>query len=441
MADSPIPFIARFSKWRRKISFVVLFLTACLITLGLETLAEHAIESGDRKDPGLAPSVFELSGIYQRIVASGPRKPAPRFTVLVPIDPAKDPNLFNVCKQRGFLSDLLRAAADFSPAVIVIDKYFATRCGERDAGTAALKKTMRELSPRISIVVGRRLAEEGSEKAGHEPRAWPPLVPAPELDPKLGIREGIVNIDPDTRRLPLGWTARLENGQAEWQRSIALEAAKAYDEKLYRKYPVLVELIKNKQNPFISFLKLKDLENYATYAASDVLCGSPESRKRLKNLSCPPSLRDDLTYLRGRIVVIGELNLDMDSHFSVLGRVSGLSLQANYIEALLDQRFFRPVPWWVNYGTGFLIYCAFHWILIRHHHALQKAAGRQVGWVLLRAAVWGVVVIAGTIGILYLIVMHAGWYVNPATMGVIAIVIKFAELVFAPVPQEEGEEK
>jgi hypothetical protein len=78
MAALRISFIPQFSSWNRKISFVIFFLAACLITLGLETIAERAIESGDQKDPGLAPSVFELSGIYQRIVASGPRKSAPR---------------------------------------------------------------------------------------------------------------------------------------------------------------------------------------------------------------------------------------------------------------------------------------------------------------------------------------------------------------------------
>jgi hypothetical protein len=75
MADFRISLIPQFSKWRRKISFVIFFLAACLITLGLETIAERAIESGDRKDPGLAPSVFELSVIYQRIVASDGRMP------------------------------------------------------------------------------------------------------------------------------------------------------------------------------------------------------------------------------------------------------------------------------------------------------------------------------------------------------------------------------
>jgi hypothetical protein len=63
MAGFQISTNVNFSKFRRKISFVIFFLAACLITLGLETIAERAIESGDRKDPGIAPSVFELSGV------------------------------------------------------------------------------------------------------------------------------------------------------------------------------------------------------------------------------------------------------------------------------------------------------------------------------------------------------------------------------------------
>ena len=60
---------------RRRIRFVLLFLLACLLTLGLETLAEHAIDSAKKTQPGFAPSVLELSGVYQTIVASGPGKP------------------------------------------------------------------------------------------------------------------------------------------------------------------------------------------------------------------------------------------------------------------------------------------------------------------------------------------------------------------------------
>src|SRR5438093_3563593 len=98
----------------------------------------------------------------------------------------------------------------------------------------------------------------------------------------------------------------------------------------------------------------------------------------------------------------------MDSHYSVIGYVPGVILHANYIEALLDQRYFKPVRWWMNYGVGFLIYLAFHFVLVKHHHAMQEARGGQVVLVFLKALGWSMVVVAGTIAVLYLTVMHTG---------------------------------
>jgi CHASE2 domain-containing sensor protein len=414
---------------RRRISFAVYLLAACLITLTLEYVADKAIQSGSPSDPGLAPSVFEMSAIYQRVVASGPRKPAPIFTALVEIDPEKDPSLHNVCVQRKFVAELIRAVADFSPAVIVVDKYFVTKCGEKDDGTLQLQSAMREVGGRIPIVVGRRINDSVGSPALS-------LFPAPEIGPQLGIREGIVNIDPDTKRLPLGWTVLTDDGRRRWRKSLALEAAKAYDPKLRRKYPFLEQLIAGRQHPYISFLNREQQKRYATYSTADVFCGNPRTRA---GRSCSAGTEDDLRYLRGRIVVIGEINLD-DSHFSVIGHVPGYVLQANYIEALLDQRYFKPVGWWTNYGAGFLIFLAFHWVLIRHQHALEASSGRRVVWLFMKAAFWCGVVILATIAALYLIVVHVGWYVNPATMGIVAFLMKFAELIFGMIPRSGGRE-
>ena len=36
---------------------------------------------------------------------------------------------------------------------------------------------------------------------------------------------------------------------------------------------------------------------------------------------------------------------------------------------------------------------------------------------------------------------HAGWYVNPSAIGMLALVIKFSELIFAKVPSAEGDHR
>ncbi|HEY2987461.1 MAG TPA: CHASE2 domain-containing protein [Candidatus Binatia bacterium] len=441
MAGRGFPVVSRVLQTRQQqISFLVSFALACLITLGLEQLAEHAIESSGPENPGLAPSIFEISGIYQRIVAAGPRKPKPTFTVVVPIEAAKgDPNLFNVCRQRGFLADLIRATAAFSPSVIVIDKYFSTECGKTDAGTRALQNALREVTRRVPVVVGRTVDEKAAQTRGdHAQPTPPPLLPAPEIGKKFGVREGLIELQADTRRLPLGWTVRGDMGKGELWATLPLTAAEAYDSRLQKKYPFLAQLIADHEEPYISFLNLRDLEKYSVYSTLDILCAG---KKKYLNRTCPDRPREDLEYLRGRIVVIGEVNEDMDSHYSVIGYVPGIILHANYIEALLDQRYFKPVGWWMNYGVGFLIYFAFHFVLVKHHHAMQEARRRDVVLVFLKALGWSMVVVAGAIVLLYLTVIHTGWYVNPVTMGLVAFVIKLGELIFAAVPRGAGEAK
>ena len=475
-------------KWRH---FVIPFLLACLITLGFEALAEYLIEP---PQPGVAPSafapsVFELSGIYQRLVASGPRKPVPRFTAVVALNPASGPSLSsafsNVCQQRGALAHVITAIAEFAPAVIVVDKYFIDRCENDHAGTDALTKALEAVStgPRaIPIILGRRI-EPASPAGfdGHDQlrRLLPTLRLAPcpkdkqssKMEDRNGIREGIVNVDRDTKRLPLGWTVvpngtacstpdttQSTDGQPEWRQTLALEAAEAYDARLLDNHPFLNDLITDRKHPYISFLRLEDIKKYAAFSALEIVCGSKDKNVEQWRADlfgtqppCPDAGGARLIYLRGRIVVIGEIDFDRDAHFSVDAslarsnlhweavrdrRVAGFLLHANYIEALLDQRYFRPVPAWVNYAAGLIIYVALHLVLVTHHHAVQTAVGWRVIPALLKAVVLGLGVIAGAVALLYLIVMHFGYYVNPATMGLVVLVIKFAELIFAAVPPE-----
>ncbi|MGH7769786.1 MAG: hypothetical protein ACREQP_20250, partial [Candidatus Binatia bacterium] len=159
---------------RRQISFAIYLLAACLITLTLEYVADKAIQSSNPRDPGLAPSVFEMSAVYQRVVASGPRQPAPTFTAIVEIDPKKDPSLHNVCLQRKFVAELVRALIDYWPAVIVIDKYYPTKCGEQDEGTIALQRALKQFGLRVPIVIGRRVDDQAA--GGSETPAWSSLV-------------------------------------------------------------------------------------------------------------------------------------------------------------------------------------------------------------------------------------------------------------------------
>jgi hypothetical protein len=105
-----------------------------------------------------------------------------------------------------------------------------------------------------------------------------------------------------------------------------------------------------------------------------------------------------------------------DGHPSVLGRVPGFILQANYIEALLDQRYFEPAPWWLDYVLGFLIYASILLGLLSH-----KIFKTLICWLT-------TLIIAYLL--IYVFIMQVGWYVNPVTVSGLALVVNASHLLF-----------
>ncbi|MGH9957400.1 MAG: hypothetical protein ACREBC_09755, partial [Pyrinomonadaceae bacterium] len=107
----------------------------------------------------------------------------------------------------------------------------------------------------------------------------------------------------------------------------------------------------------------------------------------------------------------------MDRHETVVGNLPGMVLHANYIEALLDERYFKPIPW-LDYIFGFLLFYVIE--LIWYHHA---------PW---RALLWGLAVITGAFVLLSLLVVHVGWYINPVAISLLALIIRFSHLLLFP---------
>jgi len=114
------------------------FLLASVLAMSLDIAAEKIIES--EGTPSIAQSIFNMTGLYQRIVAS-PRNPFPRYIAIVSIDPSSEkhsvPSSHNVCAQREFLARLIERIAIASPDVIVVDKDFLPdECDENRQRTA-----------------------------------------------------------------------------------------------------------------------------------------------------------------------------------------------------------------------------------------------------------------------------------------------------------------
>jgi CHASE2 domain-containing sensor protein len=410
--------------------FWVPFVLACLVVLAAELLIDHLVEYEEL--PGVTQSVFNATGLYQRILAA-PRSPVAKFTTVVEIDPQKDSSVFglqDICAQREMITRLLYIMAEALPREIVIDKYYGIHqpgpCPKDQELIEAVRSLRRN---NIPVVVGRRVADEPVVQ-GSEARYF--LLPAIEFDDPMLCQqrskdqtqpclEGVVNISKDTRKLPLEWMLFPSREYAEkgegraWHDTIALTAARAYDNKLLEHYPRLAHFLDVGLHPYVCFLKpgefnpilVGQLLKPNLHVDTDVTA------------STVPQLSNELRRLSGKIVLVGEINSDLDSHASVVGRVPGLYLQANYIEALLDDRYYRPVPW-LDYVLAFLILLALELILI-------VFKGRYWTMSLLILALF-----IGSGAIVYLLIKLPNWYVNPVSLGVTAIVIKLLNPLFGP---------
>lgn len=70
----------------------------------------------------------------------------------------------------------------------------------------------------------------------------------------------------------------------------------------------------------------------------------------------------DLERMSGKVVVTGEVDRS-DVHNSVVGEMAGYLMQANFIEAFLDDRYYRSMPA-LDFVYGFIFLAALELILI-----------------------------------------------------------------------------
>jgi hypothetical protein len=461
--------------------FWLSFFVACAIVLSLEAIFDRLLE--DQELPGVTQSVFNFSRLYQGIVAR-PRRPVPRFTVVVELNPLA--SLTQVCYERKQTAQLLQQMEKALPRVVVLDKYYSPqRCSSDDLLTAAITELRRN---QIPVIVGRRVDEESLDRSSSF-RYY--LRDALTLGDAGTDSEGILNIDPDTRRLPLRWLVfpkkeeaeaagaaagktqsfgqrlrgyfffRQEPGQ-QWRDTLALSAARAYDPALLdpKLHPLLYSLLDspahpfksfllsgyiNSIHPFVSFLSPDDFKkiaaprivpeetntpaNFGSQATSKIGSSEPKAEaQRTVPAKCKcESLSPELRSLTGKVVLIGELNNDLDRHPSVAGDVPGLYLQANYIEALLDDRYYRNVPI-LDYAVGFLILIVLDFILTVHCDPWWWKI------VLMTTAVVALSVVS--LAVLYFCIMFLGWYVNPVPVGAIAILIMVLHVAFGRAERE-----
>jgi CHASE2 domain-containing sensor protein len=230
----------------------------------------------------------------------------------------------------------------------------------------------------------------------------------------LGLREAIVNIDPDTRKLPLKWLVfpskadKDHDSRQVWRETLALTAAQAYGKgQLEAEHRRLAELLNPVRHPYISFLNLDQFKPYRLLAGF-VLCG--RQVKQGEDATACPASSSDLGVLSGRIVVIGEIT-DQDVKSTVVGRIPGVFLQANFIEALLDDRYYEGYPL-LNYVFGLLFLAGLEAILM----VFQRSWVKKLGAIL--------ALMIAMLFLLYLVISDLQLYVNPLPFILLALVVR-----------------
>jgi class 3 adenylate cyclase/CHASE2 domain-containing sensor protein len=384
---------------RRAILFGCVFLVTCVLAAGIDEWVDRGIASGES---GVTSAALAFSGLYQRMVAT-PRNPIPRYTAVVEIDPERDPGsvgMLDLCRQRQMMSVLIRRIAAAMPSVIVIDKFFGETACPGDINPALIA-AMSEVNAKIPVVVGRRIVDGTYLQTS--------------LLSGLGLREAIVNIDRDTRKLPLEWQVYRSKADMDrdtgqvWRETLAFTAAKAYEKgNLEARHPYLAKLLHSVRNPYISFLDLDQFKPYR-YLAGFVLCG--REVKPGEDATACPGAPSELSALSGKIVVIGEISRDQDVKTTVVGQIPGVYLQANFIEALLDDRYYEGSPV-LNYVFGFLFLASVEIILVVFRSSWAKKLGAI-----------GLLVLA-MLFLLYIVITDFHRYVNPVPFIALALLLR-----------------
>jgi hypothetical protein len=322
---------------------------------------------------------------YQRFSMVGYRKPRAHSVRLVILSSDKDP-IFDKCEGREFMATLITRLAALSPSVVVIDKWYPSQFCP-GIPSQRLTEAVTNLSKVVPVVISEDSNTEEELSNSNDPDL--PRLKAAGLTDRdqiltenlfvangKSVRYGLARSNCDNRRIPLLWpvfSSRSEVSVAKrrYEPSLPLAAAEAVDPDIDE---IVGTLPKKLNHPFTSFL---EEANFKPIHGIQIVCDRfLTSRDDWRK--CVPPVRSEFG-LRGKIVLIGERSAD-DQHQSVLGTVPGVVLQANYLESILDDRYFRPINQVLE--VTMMIACFLIIEMLFDHSSLFKALLTSVAFVI-----------------------------------------------------------
>lgn len=325
------------------------------------------------------PFVVQCQYAFHRALAAVyPRELKAHIVKAVEIDTALHLQLGEPATNRKFIATLVENAAKGRAAVVVLDFKLVVPEGNKEGEDAdARKEENARLLQAIEtateagteVIVPCWLAPQGHHKFARRPGIFSdselPLADAKKESGAAGKQEAIcekaacarlgnINLPLDKRQIPLVAEMPAEDPCAD---SLSLAAVDAYEERTgifprTRENRNIEEAIREQEFVFGSFLTEK---RFPKISASALEAGEDEAER-----SC-----------LGQILVIGgNWRADLgqgervDAYETPAGTMAGMYLHANYIEALLDERYQKEVPLWLGLlldlivGAG--LYVSFH---------------------------------------------------------------------------------
>lgn len=336
--------------WHRRRSD---FLTAMLLALavGADLWMERAAQAENCIPP---QERSPISTPLREFIPTG-RFIRSRYVAIVSLRPDKDPKIFeDPCQIKRYLASLIGRLDEDGPALIVVDEDIPT--GDCTVDSLYLRLSIERSSGdwKIPVVLGRKteLLDYAERTNGEESsclvvsKNWTSVVP--------DVPRGLMKLNRNVRRIPLKWSVFADredvlHGKPIEEYGVAAVAADVFsggsfgivsptDQFQRRRKPEssYAKLFTKSEHPFLGGGLLPQSRFY-TSSASDILNGPGE---------------DTRSNVRGRVVVVGDFSPSNIYQVGPDQEMAGPVLQANYIEALLDDRFYFPV----SYGGFSLFY-------------------------------------------------------------------------------------
>ncbi len=315
------------------------------------------------------------------------------YVALVMID--KVPKASEVaCGKRIAESQILNQLRIAKPAVIVLDFWLDPESCSDPRPTEVLRRQIYNTSAEIPIVMAeggitdRQLQSESPSefvRARHCGLQSDQVIVMPAIstvgDARHPITAGLATLNADSRKIPILWPTypslqevtsadcepNREAHELLWAESLSVAAARAYGTRYDGKVVRTIDALEGdcrqsgshceyREHPFTSFLQESELPIMSADQLGD--SGSQEATVTGLSDSKPVGNGREGAKLQGRVVVVGFESGDSDMHDSVIGRVRGAILQADYIESILEYRIYAQAYWWIEFLFGTILFAA-----------------------------------------------------------------------------------